>query len=143
MNNSFLLIIWQPVNKYFDDILNSANNIGKINNTYHLNIKDETLLDFIYKIYEKDSKFEKLKKKGLLKEKYKSLKNNSEVILIIDINIQNPTFNHKNSCLEIVNFKKTIRDKYKSYTKDFNNIIHGCDSINDSNNVRNFLLRIK
>jgi len=101
--------------------------------------ENKDILKFIYKIYEKDSKFKKLCKNKLLEKKSKSLECKINIIRIIDININNPTFTEKNSCHEIINFKKNIRYHYIKYTKDFNNIIHGCDNVIDSNNVRDII----
>ena len=139
MNSNLILILWQPVYEYFDEILEKIKKIGKINFYKDIKIENKDILKFIYKIYEKDSKFKKLCKNKLLEKKSKSLECKINIIRIIDININNPTFTEKNSCHEIINFKKNIRYHYIKYTKDFNNIIHGCDNVIDSNNVRDII----
>lgn len=143
MNNNFIIILWQPVYKYFDEILKKTENIGTVDQYYDIKVQNKNILKFVYKIYEKDSKFKKLCKNKLLEKKSKSLECNINIIRIIDIKINNPTFTEKKSCHEIINLKKNIRDHYMKYTNDFNNIIHGCDNLEDSQNVRNIIKNIK
>ena len=98
----------------------------------------ENIETTIAKLDKKVSMFTK-NEDTLLEKKSKSLECKINIIRIIDININNPTFTEKNSCHEIINFKKNIRYHYIKYTKDFNNIIHGCDNVIDSNNVRDII----
>uniref|UniRef100_A0A6C0L343 Uncharacterized protein n=1 Tax=viral metagenome TaxID=1070528 RepID=A0A6C0L343_9ZZZZ len=138
----YVLILWHPMILYFDEATNLLKERDRINviKFFDFTIKDNVLLEFIYKIYEKDIGFKKNQKDGVFDKKCDLLKNKGEIIRIIIIQIENPKLGIKKLiCKDVVNLKHKFRNIYKKHTKDWTNIIHGCDSEEYSNYVINFL----
>ena len=135
-NNIFTIILWNPAEKFYNEI----ENIIKKDFTIILNKehKINNMKTFVDKIYELDVRCHKpyLPKKIETLEKYK------QEIKFLLILIDNPKYDKQNVSNTAVQLKEKIRSEYKpkieNYYKDI--IIHISDNSNEAENIYRLVL---
>jgi hypothetical protein len=127
--NIFTIILWNPSNKLWDEILNKIPNIIEKKEIF---INKKNLSHFIYDIYKYDTRCSHDK---VLPKKINTLHKYSIRHLILNINIDNPTYNN-NICIEAVDIKTKIRTEFNSKCPEGpQGLIHICDDSEQSKYV--------
>jgi len=135
-SNIFTIILWNPVEKYYNEIENIIKEEFKI--LFNSKNLVENMKTFIDKVYELDVRCHKpyLPKKIEILEKYK--KEVNFFIILID----NPKYDKQFVSSTAVKLKEKIRNKYKhtieNYYKDI--IIHISDNSIEANNIYKLML---
>jgi len=128
-----IFILWDSLNKYFDEVINNISNYGEI---YPIYVKADSkeYKNFIIDIYD----FNNQKELGIFKanKMYNGEKTYFLVILILKLNKEHTCFSSKieNENFNIVTtIKKNIRNKYKILIDDYfhDNIIHATDCFDE------------
>lgn len=111
----FQIILWPPVNKYFDEIEEDISKNYKILKSYEINFVNQfDFKNFVYEIYESDD-IEKWK----IEKKLEGFKDYDLKVKVIEIEIINPKFrkkdlNNHDISQEVEKIKKYYRNKYKN-----------------------------
>lgn len=135
-SNVFSIILWNPVEKFFDEIENIFNEYKLkiiLTKQYHIN----DMKSFVDNVYKLDIRCHK----PYLPKKIEILQKYNPVIRFLIILIDNPNYDSNNVSKTAVNIKEKIRFDYKNkieYYKD--NIIHVSDNSLEANNIYKLIL---
>ena len=135
-SNIFSVILWNPINKYYNNIEKEIKDNYKI--VFDLNYKINNMDTFVDKVYELDVRCHK----PHLRTKKDILKKYNQEIKFFMILIDEPQYDKYNVSGTAVNMKEKIRGIYKSkiqnYCKDI--IIHVSDNSVEAENIYRLLL---
>lgn len=109
----FQVILWPPINKYFDEIKDSLSNKYKIINNYTLDL-NENLRSFVFDVYSSDDIDD-----WKIEKKLSGFENYGNVITVIELEIANPRFRRKGAnnhyiSQEVEDIKKEYRARYQN-----------------------------
>ena len=135
-SNIFTIILWNPVEKYYNEI----ENIIKKDFTILFNSEKSinNMKTFVDKVYELDVRCHKpyLPKKIEILEKYK------QKVKFLMILIDNPKYDKQNVSHTAVHLKEKIRSEYKEKIEDYYKdiIIHVSDNSIEAENIYKLML---
>ena len=116
----FQVILWPPVQKYFNEIENDIKEKYEVLDSYEMNFYNENIFkEFVFGVYESDD-IEKWK----IEKKLTGFKEYDLKVKIIEIEIPNPKFrrkglNNHDISTKVEQIKKEYRNKYKEKVDNY------------------------
>ena len=116
----FQIILWPPMQEYFDEIEEDIKRKYKVLNSYEIDFKNsDTFKNFVFSVYESDD-IEAWK----IEKKLEGFNNYSSIVKVIEIEIVNPRFrrkslNNHDISQEVEAIKKEYRSKYSKKIKNY------------------------
>jgi len=140
----FQVILWPPVENYFDEIEKSISEKFNVIKTYCKDIKNN-FEKAVFEIYSSDDIDD-----WKINKKLEGFRNYNKIIKVIEIEIVNPVFRRKEAnnhdiSQEVEAIKKEYRDKYKNKVKDYfyDIIIHIGDNYHHTREIAKVLKNLK
>ncbi len=142
----FQVILWPPVDKYFDEIEEDIKKHYNVLKSYDINFPNRnSFKNFVFEIYESDD-IEKWK----IEKKLKGFENHKLNVKIIEIEIINPKFrkkdlNNHDISQEVEKIKKYYRNKYKNKIDNYfyDIIMHIGDNYSHTREIAKVLEKYK